>query len=135
MWKEVVEKAVNAKAKTGLQSHSMIKEINSRCPKRHRPSVKKNKDDIYQEHRNKASNKDKEKAKSYSSFFANQSQIQASKKNKRHESRQGHPVTGVNVTEVAKKDKDKAKELSHIECYTCKQKSHYTNKCPKKPKN
>ncbi len=36
---------------------------------------------------------------------------------------------------VTKKDKDKAKNLSYIKCYTCKQKGHYTNKYPKKPKN
>ena len=31
-------------------------------------------------------------------------------------------VTGINATEVAKEDKnkDKAKDLSHIKCYTCK---------------
>ncbi len=34
-----------------------------------------------------------------------------------------------------KKDKDKAKDLSYIECYTYKQKSHYANKCLKKSKN
>ena len=38
---------------------------------------------------------------------------------------------GVNTTEVTKKDKDKdkIKDLSHIECYTCKQKGHYANMC------
>ena len=135
MWEEVVEKAVNVEAKAGLKPHSIVQEIDSRCSKGHRPSVKKNKDDTYQEHRNKASNKDKKKAKSYPLSFANQPQTQASKKDKHHGSWQDHPAIGINATEVAKKDKNKAKDLSHIECYTCKQKGHYANKCPKKPKN
>ena len=112
----------------------MIKEIDSRCLKKHRPSVKKNKDDTYWEHCNEAF-KDKEKAKFHSLSSTNQPQTQASKKKKRHGSWRGHPATGVNATEVAKKDKDKAKDLSQIKCYTYKQKGHYANKCFKKPKN
>ncbi len=65
----------------------------------------------------------------------NQPQTQAFKKDKCHGSRQrGYLATGINTTEVAKKDKDKAKDLSHIKCYTCKQKGHYTNKYHKKSK-
>ena len=131
----MVKKAVDVKAKAGLQPHSMIREIDSRCPKRHKPSVKKDKNNAYWEHHNEASNKDKKKAKSHPSSSANQLQTQASKKDKRHGNWQGHLATGVNATEVAKKNKDKAKDLSHIECYTYKQKGYYANKCPKKPKN
>ena len=42
-----------------------------------------------------------------------------------------------NTIEVAKKNKDqnKAKDLSFIKCYTCKQKGYYANKYPKKSKN
>lgn len=44
---------------------------------------------------------------------------------------------GVNTTEIVKKNKnkDKAKNFSYIKCYTCKQKSYYTNKYPEKSKN
>ncbi len=45
----------------------------------------------------------------------------------------GHPAIEVNVTKITKKNKDKAKILSHIKCYTYIQKDYYTNKCPKKP--
>lgn len=43
----------------------------------------------------------------------------------------------VNTTEVVKKNKnkDKAKNFSHIKCYTYKQKSYYTNKYFEKLKN
>ena len=111
-----------------------MREIDSRFPKEHRPSVKKDKDNTYWEHHNEAS-KDKKKAKSHPLSSANQPQTQASMKDKCHESRQGYPATGVNATEVAKKDKDKAKDLNHIKCNTYQQKGHYAKKCPEKPKN
>ncbi len=41
----------------------------------------------------------------------------------------------MNITEMTKKDKDTAKDLSHIKYYTCKQKDSYANKYPEKPKN
>ena len=130
----MIEKVIDIKAKASLQPHLMIKEINFKCPKGHRPLVKKDKNNAYWEHCDEAS-KDKKKAKSHPSSSANHPQTQASKKNKRHGSRQGHLAIEVNATEVAKKNKDKAKDLSYIKCYTYKQKSHYANKCPKKPKN
>ena len=68
-----MDKAINVKAKAGLQLDSMIKEIDSRCPKVHRPLVKKDKDNAYWEYHNEAS-KDKEKAKSHPLSSANQPQ-------------------------------------------------------------
>ncbi len=93
--------------------------------------VKKDKDNTNWEHRDEAS---KNKAKSHNSFSANQTQTQAPRKDKRG-SWGGNPATWVNATKVAKKDKEKAKDLSHVECYSYKQKGHYANKCPKKAKN
>ena len=96
-------------------------------------SAKKDKENTYQESHNEVS-KDKNKAKSHIPTFANQPQTQTLKKDK-HNYRGDHLATGVNATEVAKKDKNKAlKDLSHVEYYTCHQKSHYTTKCPDKPK-
>ncbi len=130
-----MEKADDAEVKANLQSFFYIREINSRYPKGHHPSAKKNKEDIYQKSHNEAS-KDKDKAKSHnSSSSANQPQIQALKKNKHgcRGNHRDHPAIKVNATEVAKKDKDKAlKDLSHVKCYTCYQKGHYANKYPEK---
>ncbi len=129
----MVEKAGNAEAKANLQPPFYIRDSDIRCPKGYCLSAKKDKEDTYQELQNEAS-KDKDKAKSYSSStYADQPQTQAPKKNKRG-CRGGHPATGVNATEVAKKDKA-PKDLSHIECYTCHQKGHYATKCPDKPNN
>ncbi len=95
--------------------------------------VKKNKEDIYREYRNETSN-DKDKIKSHNSSFANQLQTQAPKKDKRG-CWGSHPATGINATNIAKKDKDKTKDLSHVKCYTCKQKGYHVNECPEKSKN
>ncbi len=116
MWKEVVEKVSDVEVKANLQPPFYVKEIDFKCPKGHHPSA--NKEDIYQEPWDEAS-KNKDKAKSQTSFSANQPQTQAPKKDKRGR-RRGHLATGVNATKVAKKNKDKApKNLSHIKCYTC----------------
>ena len=95
--------------------------------------MKKDKKDANWEHRNKAS-KDKDKVKSYTPSSAHQPQAPASKKRQGNQQR-GPPATGVNATKVVKKDKDKAKDLSHVQYYTCKQKGYYGSKCPKKRKN
>ncbi len=112
-----MEKAGDVEAKANVQCPFYVRDIDARCPKGHRPSAKKDKEDTYREPCNEVS---KDKAKSQTSSSANQPQTQAPKKDKRGRQRghRGHPATGVNATEVAKKDKT-PKDLSHIECYLC----------------
>ncbi len=130
---KVVKKADDVEAKANLQPPFYVSDNDTRCPKSHRPSAKKDKNDTYREPQNEAS-KDKDKAKSHnSSTFTNQPQTHAPKKDKRG-CQGGHPATGVNATKVPKKDKA-LMDLSHIECYTCYQKGHYVIKCLDKPKN
>ncbi len=68
-WEEVVEKAGDAEAKANLQPPFYVRDIDARCPKGHRLSAKKDREDTYREPRNEAS---KDKAKSQTSSFANQ---------------------------------------------------------------
>ncbi len=105
-WEEVVEKAGDVEAKANLQPSFYVRDIDVRCPKGHRPSSKKDKENTYREPQSEAS-KDKDKAKSHnSSTSTNQPQIQAPKKDKRGcwGGHGGHPATGVNATKVAKKE-------------------------------
>ncbi len=132
-----MEKAGDVEAKTNLQPPFYIREIDSRFPKDHHLSAKKDKEDTYWEPHDETS-KDKDKAKSQTSSSTNQPQTQAPKKDKcGHRRGHGsHPATGVNATKIAKKDKDKApKNLSHVKYYICHRKGHYTNKCLEKSKN
>ncbi len=74
-WEEVIEKVGDVKVKANLQPPFYVREIDSRCPKDHRPLAKKDKENIYREPRDEASNKDKNKAKFHnSSASANQPQ-------------------------------------------------------------
>ena len=142
-WDEIVNKTVDAKAKASLQALSGIREMDFRCPRGQRPTNKDDKD-----------SKDYKKNKSSQNPPANalssgtQSSPEQPKKEQNSRSCRGGPrqqgqgqntpATGVNATTVRKdKDKDKdKKDLSNIECYTCKHKGYYANKYPKnKPKN
>ncbi len=44
-----MEKAGDAEAKTNLQPSFYIRDIDTRCPKGHHPSAKKNKENTYRE--------------------------------------------------------------------------------------
>ena len=138
-WDEVADKIVDAKAKASLQALSETKEMDSRCPWDQQPTKKDDKD-----------SKDYKKNKSSQNLLANVSlsgtqsspaQPKKDQNSRSHRERlqqqsqgQNTPATSINATAVRKdKDKDKDKKnFSNIECYTCKQKGHYTNKYLKK---
>ncbi len=75
-----MKKADDVEAKANLQSPFYVRDIDVRCPKGHRLSSQKDKEDTYQEPQSEAF-KDKDKTKSHnSSTSANQPQTQAPKK-------------------------------------------------------
>ncbi len=61
----MVKEVDDAEAKVNLQSPFYIREIDSKCPKDHRLSIKKDKKNTYREPQNEIS-KNKDKAKSHS---------------------------------------------------------------------
>ncbi len=65
-----MEKAGDVEAKANLQPPFYVRDINARCPKGHRLSAKKDKEDTYQKPQSKAS-KGKDKAKSHNSSTSN----------------------------------------------------------------
>ena len=140
-WDEVVDKTVNAEAKASLQAPSGTREIDSRYPRGQQPTKKKDKDSRDYKKNKSSQNPPTNTLSSGTQFSpAQPKKEQNSRFHRGGPRRQGQgqntPATGVNATAVRKdKDKDK-KDLSNIECYTCKQKGHYANKCPEKePKN
>ena len=142
-WDEVVDKTVDAKAKASLQAPSGTREMDFQYLQSQRPTKKDDKDS-----RNYEKNKFSQNLPANASSNGTQSSLPQPKKDQNSRFCQGKPqrqgqgqntlATGINATTI-KKDKDKNKDiknLSNIECYTCKQKSHYANKYPKKePKN
>ena len=138
-WDEVVDKTVDAKAKTRLQALSGTREMDFWCSWGQQLTKQDDKD-----FRDYEKNKFSQNPPANSSSNRTQSSLAQPKKDQNSHSCQGRPwqqgqgqntpTTSVNATAVKKdKDKDKdKKDLSNIECYTCKQKGHYTNKCPKK---
>ena len=57
----MVEKAIDAKAKTSLQLPFGIKKIDFKCPKGYKPLAKKEKNETSQKHQNRDKDKDKTK--------------------------------------------------------------------------
>ena len=71
----MVEKAIDIKAKIGLQPPFGIKKIDFRYPKKYKPLVKNDKNNTYQEQRNEVINKNKAKTQFHNPFSSiNQSQ-------------------------------------------------------------
>ena len=116
-WKEAIEKAVNAEAKTLLQSSSNTRKIDSKCPQKSKPDKKEEKDS------KKIKFADSPSANIPYGYSTHQSQI--NKKNQDHQQwfwRRGEwgqaydsSATGANANAV-KKDK---RNISQVECFTC----------------
>ena len=142
-WEEAVEKTVNAKAKTLLQSSSSICDMDSRCPQGNRLVRNKEKDSG---RKNKSTNPPSADTSSGKQSFSTQQTSstnpkkdqdyqQGGSRRQRGQQKQGRghdsPITGVNATTVKKEEKD----LSQVKYYNCHQKGHYATKCPQKSKN
>ena len=146
LWNEVVDKTVDAEAKTSLQTLSGTKKIVSQCLQGQQPTKKDDK-----------GSRDFEKNKPSQNLIANTSSsssgtqfslAQLIKKDQNNcfcwvklccqgqSQDQNIPTIDINATAIRKnKNKDK-KDLANIKYYNYKQKDHYTNKYPKKePKN
>ena len=129
-WEEAVEKAVNVEAKTLLQPPLGIREIDAKCLQGYKPTKKEDKDSG-ENKSNDIPSADVPSGKQTSS--TNQKKDQNYQEGPRHCSRWGQrqgqdsPATGVNIT-PEKEEKD----ISHVECFYCRRKGHFANKCPQK---
>ena len=140
--KEAVEKAVNAEAKTLLQSSASTHNMDSRCLRGNRSTKKEEKDSS---RKNKSTDSvpadtssEKQSSSTQQTSSANPKKDQDHQQGSRRrggQQRQGQghdsPATGVNASTVKKEMKD----ISQVECYNCHRKGHYAIKCPQRPKN
>ena len=143
-FKKMVQRAVNAKAKAGLRSSTMVWDLDACCPKGHRPSHNTSLKVQSQGSNNKDSSRSQEpKPKDLkpalpcdnSAAEPAKKKDRKNKKKKFREQRREYteewkeqtPATGVN--KVAPKKKLK------VRYFNCDKKGHYANNCTEPSKN
>ena len=140
-WEETVKKAVNVEAKAIFQSSASTRDMDSRCPRGNKPAKKEDKDSS-----GKNKSTDSLSADTSSGKQSSSTQHTSSNPKKNQDHQQGYrrcgrregqgrntdsPATGVNIVPT-KEGKDR--DMSKVECYNCHWKGHYSNKCPRNPK-
>ena len=143
-FEKMMQRAINAKAKVGLRSSTMVWDSDVRCPKGHRPSHNTSSKVQSQGSNNKDSScseepkpKDPKLAPPRDNAAAepDKKEDRKNKKKRFREQRQEYtgewkkqtPATGVNKTAPKKKLK--------VRCFNSDKKGHYANDCTKSLKN
>ena len=151
-FEEMVQRAVNAEAKAGLRSSTMVRESDARCPRGHRPSHNTSSKVQTQGSSHKDSPRTEEsrpkEAKSTDgknpapprSESAEPGKISRidkkkeylEKKKKKRDWKKNTPATGDNANAVEVGEK---KKQGDDRCYNCQKKGNFSRNCPKPPKN
>ena len=125
-WEEVVKKAVNAEAKASLQSPTSTCDIDSRYSRGNRPAKREEKDS-----KKKSTNSTHADTSSGKQSSSTQQTFSPHPKKggpwRERGQGQDSPATGVNAT-----PKKEEVDLLQVDCFYCKKKGHYANKCPHK---
>ena len=152
-FEEMVQKAVNAEAKTGLRSSAMVQDSDICCLQVHRPSNStaakvqtqgiSAKEPHPEESRTKEVKPAKEKAPAPPRTNVAESSKQSKKDRKdkkrmfreRNKRSKDTPATGNNAIDVLKKKKkNRDCDTSGVTCYNYNKKGHFVNTCTE-PKN
>ena len=139
-FEEMVQKAINAKAKTGLKSIIMVRDSDICCPRGHCLSNNTTSKVQTQETAAKDfSHSEKPKTKNPKSVTSRDNPAELAKKKdkqKRFKHRQERirkpketPATGNNTINAAKKKKKH--DTSKVMYFNCNKKSHYASNCTK----
>ena len=137
-FEEMVQRAVNAEAKAGLRSSTMVRESDARCPRGHRPSHNTSSKVQTQGTTAKEPRSKEPKPKDPKPAPLRDDAAEPAKKEDRKEKKKklrnqrrehtGEQIPAIGVNTEAPKKKLKAR------CFTCNKKGHYANECTK-PKN
>ena len=144
-FEEMVQRAVNAEAKAGLRSSTMVRESDARCPRGHRPSHNTSSKVQTQGSSHKDSPRSEEpKHKEPKPAPSRDDAAEPAKKedkkdkkkklqNRRREQNKQTPATGDNA-EVPRK-KRKRRDSNEVTYFNCDKKGHYASNCTEPPKN
>ena len=144
-FEEIVQRTVNAEAKAGLKSSTMVRESDARCPRGHRPSYNasskvQTQGTTAKEPRTEES-RPKEAKPTDGKAPAPPRSDEPAKPNREKKKREwlkkkkdSTPATGDNAIEAQKKKRTPG-DTSQVTCYNCQKKGHFANKCPEPPKN
>ena len=151
-YKELVAKAMRVEAKAGLRPSSYIWETGLNCFRgnwpAHTTTHKVQTQGAVKDHCRDDSKDFKGSASTLASASNQDSEpsnkAKKDKKKKYYQSKKDSkkpqdstlPASGVNVAEVEGKERKRNKKnVSEVTCFNCNKKGHYSNKCPKSPKN
>ena len=142
-FEEMVQRAVNAEAKAGLKSSTMVRDSDGGCFRGYRPSYNTSSKVQTQgfkgsSHSKKLKPKDLKPSPSCDNVAEPAKKEDRKEKKKRlreyrREQNKQTPVTSNNTK--APKKKKKRRDPSEITCFTCNKKDHYASNCTKPPKN
>ena len=142
----MVQKAVNAEAKAGLRSSTMVWDPDIHYPRGYQPSNSTVLKIQTQGTTTKDSQPEEPKVKEIRPILSRveasklSKQARKEKKKKRHQEKQDKeqtPASTANATEIQQKKKKKNhdRDVSKVICFNCNKKDHYANTCTKPSKN
>ena len=151
-FEKLVEKAVDAKAKTALRPRSYARETDQYCLRGSRPSAAKAstqgqpmKGPRVEEPKSRPQESKTPAPQRFDSAETSEKARKEKKKNNRRNKRDRRaregstPAIEVNTTDAdgskKKKNGSNRRDPSEVVCYNCNKKGHYSNKCSEPPKS